>query len=272
MIAGTRNVRPQLNVSSLGVFSVLSTLARSDQSLGVLELARRLEIPPSTAYRALATLEKCDFVTQEDSSSKYCLGNAARRTIAAFFNMFPIRSASMIYLRRLALLTGQTTALWVRIGPRMVKIATIEGNPEIIGRRPIGQWSPVDQCVPGLAVIAANLGLGAKRNERLNNLLVLLKTTGFVWDASSDPNEYSAPVVPPQRRVFASVAIEGGTRSAFYSYKTEARKIIESLEQNLASSPQAAYDPFAHLDENGTVLMRLAGRVPGGAGVGTVAE
>jgi len=251
MIPRTRNLRPQLNASSLGVFTVLAALAKSDRALGVLELARRLEIPASTAHRALATLERCEFATREDGSPRYYLGNAARHTTAAFFNMFPIRNVSILYLRRLALLTGQTTALWVRIESRMVKIATVEGNQEIVGRRPIGQWSQIDRCVPGLAVIVANVSLASKRTTRLKDLVVSLGATGFVEAHSSDSDEYAAPVVPPRGRVFASVAIEGGTPSAFNAHQAEARKIIKSFEQSLVSNPQAAYDPFAHLDQNG---------------------
>ncbi|MCC5725758.1 hypothetical protein LH483_29030, partial [Klebsiella pneumoniae] len=126
------------------------------------------------------------------------------------FNMFPIRSASLLSLRQLALLTGQTAALWVRVDGRMVRIAAVEGNQEIADRRPIGKWLPIDQCVPGWAVIAANAHPDTKLTKRLNEHLASLRTTGFVWGRSSECNEYAAAIVPPEGHVFASIAIEGG--------------------------------------------------------------
>ncbi len=244
-----RNRRPQLNASSLGVFGVLAAVAKSEQPLGVLELARRLKIPASTAHRALATLERCDFVDKEHETAKYHLGRAARLTTVAFFKMFPIRDASLASLRALARLTGNTASLWVRVGASMVKIAAVEGEHEIIHRRPIGQQLNLDQCAAGWAVAAANAPESGRLSKRLSDHLSALRTTGFVEDRSSEFDEFAAPVASPQGEVFAAIAIEGGTHSIFQSHRAEARKIVKILEGSLAARPEAAHNPFAHLTE-----------------------
>jgi hypothetical protein len=239
--------RPQLNASSLGVFSALSTLARSNEAIGVLELARRLEIPASTAHRALATLESSDFVAREEGSSKYHLGNEARRLTNSFFNMFPIRGVSMLYLRRLALLTGHTAALWVRIGPNMVKIAAIEGSQEVINQRPIGQSLGLRTCPAGLALLGVagqdarvRSKAGAKADKQI-------EINGFIASQSGQVTEFASAIELPDSASFASIVIEAAVRFPFETHGAEARKIVHALEQHLAGDRSLAHDPFAHV-------------------------
>jgi hypothetical protein len=240
------HARPQLNASSLGVFSALSTLAKSNEALGVLELARRLEIPASTAHRALATLESSDFVAREEGSSKYHLGNEARRLTNSFFNMFPIRGVSMLYLRRLALLTGHTAALWVRIGPNMVKIAAIEGSQEVVNQRPIGQSLNLRACPAGLALLRA-AGLNAKISKPGAKADKQIKIKGFIASQSGQVTEFASAVELPDSAAFASIVIEAAVRFPFETYGAEARKIVHALEQHLAKDRSLAHDPFAHV-------------------------
>lgn len=248
MTARASRSRPRLNASSLRAFHVLSALARSEQPLGVLELARQLGIPASTAHRALATLEAAEFVAQEPRSARYYLGSAARLTTAAFFNKFPIRNESMTCLRSLALLTGRTAALWVRIGPQMIRIAQIESESEIVHRRSIGESRPVNQCAAGLALLAATThATTARTGSRLRDLRHSLQTTGFVTLASSGFTENAAAIQVPEKRAYASITIEGGNPSSFGPYRSEARKLVRAFVRDLTTKPDAIGDPFAHL-------------------------
>jgi DNA-binding IclR family transcriptional regulator len=252
MTGRTVKSRPQLNASSLRVFQVLSALARSDQPLGVLELARQLGIPASTAHRALATLQARDFVAQEPRAARYYVGSATRLVTAAFFSKFPIRNESMTCLRSLALLTGNTAALWVKIDSNMIRIAQIEAESEIVHRRAIGQCIPLDQCAAGLAIIAANTDDRRPRvGPQMKEFGRSLRATGFLSLESSDFIAHAAPIQIAQRRTFASITIEGGhhSRSSFGSHRKEARKLIQAFAQDLVHTPGAINDPFAHLGE-----------------------
>jgi DNA-binding IclR family transcriptional regulator len=240
--------RPRLNASSSRVFHVLSALASSDQPLGVLEVARQLGIPASTAHRALATLEAREFVAQEPRSARYHLGSAARLVTAAFFNKFPIRSESMSCLRSLALLTGETAALWVKIDSKMIRIAQIEGDSETVRRRSIGQCMPLDQCAAGLAVLATDTNDKQPRiGSRLKELKRSLRATGFLSLELSDLIEHAAPIEIPQSPTYASITIESGSHSSFNSRKKEARKLILAFTQKLANDSANIDDPVAHL-------------------------
>lgn len=241
--------RPQLNVSSLGVFGVLSALAKSGEAIGVLEIARRLDVPASTAHRALATLESCGFVAREEGSSRYQLGNEARRLTNSFFNMFPLRAVSMLYLRRLALLTGHTAALWVRIGSNMVKIAEIEGSQEVVNQRPIGQSLGLRNCIAGTALLRANADAAAGQKSRRTKQDA--GTGGFVAGQSAQASEFATAVTLPDGPPFASIVIEAAVRFAFEPHAAEARRIVAALEEHLVANPNLAFNPFTHIGAEG---------------------
>src|SRR5690554_2475349 len=85
-------------------------LAEADGPLAVTELARRLEVAPSTAYRLLATLVAHGFAVQVPALRQYRAGPALSRLgRKSLLDDVRLREAGRPVLERLAAQTGETT-------------------------------------------------------------------------------------------------------------------------------------------------------------------
>src|SRR3954462_1353034 len=104
------------NSSSQHIFAALREVCVSREPLGVAELSRRLGLSMSTAQRALLTLTQAGYLKRHPYVPKYSMGFTAERLVNALLERFTIRTASMIYLRRLAAGSRRTASLYVRLG------------------------------------------------------------------------------------------------------------------------------------------------------------
>src|SRR5690625_3385057 len=62
------------NSSTVRVLRILEEIAKSEDGIGVTELANRLELNKSTVYRFLATLEEEQYLEQQETTKKYQSG------------------------------------------------------------------------------------------------------------------------------------------------------------------------------------------------------
>jgi IclR family transcriptional regulator, KDG regulon repressor len=257
--------RSTINASSKGTFRILSVLSRELQPIGVLELARLLGIPASTAHRGLATLEDSGFVSRDEGSLKYSLGLSANRGAIAFLARFPLRSVSIPYLRQLSKISGQTAALWVKLGWYAVKIAAVEGADEIVGREPLGKYARLDRSDHGLALLAVQSAAfydaspfrKSSVKRRVNELRVLFERDGYISERSSGATKILLPIAPqsgPKFAVLATDGMGGGVTSQRLSEAAKWRGIRRALEAELVSNPQLGLDPFAHIEPSEIAL------------------
>lgn len=116
------------NTSSLHIFQILRIVAESDLPLGVADVARETALPTSTVYRALLTLAEARYLSRDEGTAKYRVGEMPLILLKALFNRFPIKDLAWPALKALANETGETVSLTMRIGWYGVRIAAAPGS------------------------------------------------------------------------------------------------------------------------------------------------
>jgi DNA-binding IclR family transcriptional regulator len=137
-------------------FSVLEHVARSDEPLGLMEVAAQLEADKSAALRTLSFLEEQGMLRRDAATKKYRIGPALLSLAAIAIRRADLPHVAQPYLDRLRDLTGETVSLHVRVGDERVCIAGAE-SPQVI-QRVLTIGEPVSLCLgPSGKVILAFL-------------------------------------------------------------------------------------------------------------------
>lgn len=258
---------PEPNTSVDQIFDTLHLLVDSGQPSGVADVARDLGIPTSTAHRLLATINDAGFAVRDSTGTKYELGVRSHMLVHGLFRQFRIQHAAVPFLARLAKQLGETTALDVRVGWHVVRIAGFEGWNEVHAGTRIGQASPLAATAGGLAVLAHLPddavdgylrweGGGRRsptRGRALRARLAQVAEHGWAREAGEDGDgaELAFPV-RHEGRAFAALCVDGTgpivADPPRASDVSRARKVVEGLERAVAHDPALAHDPFAHLD------------------------
>lgn len=84
-----------------------------ESSWGVREIARALEVPPSTAFRSLSLLEDADVVIRDHETGRYELTLGFYRLASRAALGLPLRAAALPQLEELTDLTGEAAYLGV---------------------------------------------------------------------------------------------------------------------------------------------------------------
>ncbi|GAB6902003.1 IclR family transcriptional regulator [Kineosporia succinea] len=122
------------------VADVLLLFADGPQSLGVTEVARRLELSKAVVHRILTTLVDRQLLATDPDTRGYRLGPSAAALGARALRESRIRVAAMPVLRELGRLTGETATVSARMADGRVYLDQVESTQEIkmtveIGRR-----------------------------------------------------------------------------------------------------------------------------------------
>jgi DNA-binding IclR family transcriptional regulator len=256
----------ETNSSVDQVFDVLEVLGRSDEPVGVAELARTLSVPTSTAHRVLLTLHQADYAARDTTGTKYQLGVAAQELVHAFLRRLPIQAPSQPFLRRLAAETGDTVLLTSRVGWYSVRIAGIEGWGEIHAAPRLGQSALLELTPGGLGILAfleADLPdrylrwrsgeLGRAGIRQLRATLELSRERGYLLQTHGDGRaDIAMPVRSTNGAVVASIVIEAtdpeGRARAERRRIARIRATVTELEALVRRRGALATDPFAHVE------------------------
>ncbi|MDC3728811.1 IclR family transcriptional regulator [Rhodococcus sp. Rp3] len=126
--------------------------ARADMSLS--ELARRADVPKSTAFRLLAELEQSGFVAR--NGTKYRLGLSCFELGARYSMCRPngLRDTASHFLSHLHTATGLTAHLAVLDGPEILHVEKVQGpNNPVVLTMP-GQRHPATCTALGKTLLA----------------------------------------------------------------------------------------------------------------------
>ncbi len=206
--------------------AILEQLATQPEGMGVVRLADRVGLAPSTLHRYLASLQEHGLVAQGDDRSYtltprlYVLGLSAAKG-------FELEANARASLRRLAAESGETVCLMVRDGGHSVCIEQIEsGHPLRIEAR-IGSRSdlrlgstgrvllafapdPVREEVLARPPLRPRTPNTVTDRDRLRSLLESIRRDGFFVSRSQVDDGVMAVAAPVRARsaeVIAAVAI-----------------------------------------------------------------
>ena len=144
------------NSSTRHVFEAMRVIARSEVPLGLPEIADGVGLPPSTAHRALMTLEESGFVSRTRQSARFIPGAMLHHLIRSMVAQFPIRAAAAGTMRRISTDFDVTTSLNWRLGWSSIRLASFEGTHEAFQLRRIGELRPLHDGIGPSAILLSS--------------------------------------------------------------------------------------------------------------------
>lgn len=141
-----------INSLSRGV-EILQMLAEAGGPLGVGDVAERLRVDPSTAYRLLVTLEAGGLVLKT-AGKKYGVGYGVIEIAYALLRKMSVVTAADPYLRSIASSTGESTHVAVLDATRAVFVARQSGAGILRVETTVGSSEPAYCTAVGKALLA----------------------------------------------------------------------------------------------------------------------
>ncbi len=132
---------------------ILRLLAEHPVSLGVTEVAERLRVDPSTAYRLLATLEAHDLVVQDEASKKYSIGYGVLEIASGLLHRFSVVEISRPFMQSVAARTGENTHVAVRNGCSAISLGSESATGILRVETTLGTAEPLHCSAIGKALL-----------------------------------------------------------------------------------------------------------------------
>ncbi len=130
-------------------------MATASGSVGVTELARKLDLAPSTTHRLLGVLVREGYLRRDDVERRYRRGPALFRLTAGRSATPPLlRDAARPVLDRLAQRTGEAVHLVVLDGLGVLALDHVAGPLAAPDSHPVGARVPAHATAVGLALLA----------------------------------------------------------------------------------------------------------------------
>lgn len=135
--------------------SILECLARAEGGLTLTDVAQRCALPPSTAHRLLATLQKTGYVYQADDLGLWYVGLQAFAVGSSFLANRDFVAQSHVSMRRLMEQSGETANLAILDETEAVFIAQVQCREIMRLLVKLGSRVPLHASGVGKAIFAA---------------------------------------------------------------------------------------------------------------------
>lgn len=132
---------------------LLCEFSRQDKTLSAPELARRLDVPRSTVFRLLTTLERMGFVERNDGGRDYRLGMAVLRLGFEYLASLELTEIGRPLLERLRDEIGYSCNLVVRDGRSIVYVAKSVTQTAFASHVNVGTRLPAHATVLGRVLL-----------------------------------------------------------------------------------------------------------------------
>jgi IclR family acetate operon transcriptional repressor len=133
--------------------AAIDALAAAPEGLGVNELARRIEVNPSTASRLLATLEQGGLVRRE-ASGRFALGLRLLALADRVLTRLDLRELARPHLHALVERTGETATLSVPTAGEAVTVDFVPGKSSIVSMARVGRPNALHATAIGKTMLA----------------------------------------------------------------------------------------------------------------------
>jgi DNA-binding IclR family transcriptional regulator len=205
--------------------ALLEALGETSEGLGVNELARRIEVNPSTASRLLATLERGGLVVRRPGGG-YQLGlrfvTLADRVLARL----DVRDLARPHLHALVAQTGETSTLSLPVGGEAVTVDFVPGTSSVVSMARVGRPNTLHATAIGKTMLAFGAAAALPRADRLAPLTARtivdrdalaaaveqVRERGWgesVGEREDDLAALAAPVHGPDGRLAAILGLQG---------------------------------------------------------------
>lgn len=201
---------------------ILFALADEGGTLNVSEIAHKVSIPESTAYRFLQTLERNGIIERKGKGQ---IGLGLRiLELAKSLNNQMEQQLSVIakpYMEQLAEETSETTVLFVRTGINAISICSVPGLHLVRFVVEEGKTFPLHESASGKAILAFEqpkvvnqvlMSLGEQERIELEKELAVIRDQGYSLTLSEVDKGIvgiAAPIYDHLNRVIANVTVAG---------------------------------------------------------------
>lgn len=134
--------------------NILEILAsRADVGVNLAEMCTLIDIPKSSTYRYLVTLQELGLAERKDND-RYYLGTKVIELAGAYLLKSDLRNDSQAALNELADITGETVHLAIPSGTEVIYIAKVESKHALSMSSHIGARLPMHCTALGKAILA----------------------------------------------------------------------------------------------------------------------
>jgi IclR family acetate operon transcriptional repressor len=135
--------------------AILECLATADGGLTLTDIGQRVQLPPSTVHRLLATLERGGYVRQTGPLGLWYVGLSAFTVGSSFLFNRDFVAESHPYMRRLMEQSGETANLGILDGTEAVFIDQVQCRETMRTIVKLGSRVPLHASGVGKAIFAA---------------------------------------------------------------------------------------------------------------------
>lgn len=132
---------------------ILGEFSRENRTLAAPELARRFDLPRSTVFRLLATLESLGFIEKTEEGRAYRLGVAVLRLGFEYLASLELNELGMPILSRLSEQLRYPCNLVVRDGRSIVYVAKVSPPTPFVSSVAVGTRLPAHATVLGRVLL-----------------------------------------------------------------------------------------------------------------------
>jgi len=244
------------------VVSVLKLLSDSSEGLGVTEVAEKLGLPKSTAFRILQALGESHLVYQDESTKKYGLGMGVLALGTRLLNRLDIRPVAEPYLYQLKDLLGETVFLSLWEKGLVICVHKVETEKNLRYFVEVGRPMPL-HCTAAAKAILAYLPEGELarvmediRFERYNartcttreaftRELLLTRERGYsVCDREMEHlvKAIGAPVFGSDGNVLGSITVLGPVDRFTDDFMERAGEAVKACARRISEHMGPGYD------------------------------
>lgn len=134
--------------------TVLDLLGDSPDGLAVGEIARRLDVHPSTASRLLGTIAAGGLIERDATTQRFRIGARVVGLAAAAVDRLPVVSQARPQLEHLSAVTSETANLAIRDGFHVVYVDQVTPAQTVVMASWVGRRSPVHASSSGKVLVA----------------------------------------------------------------------------------------------------------------------
>ena len=234
---------------------VLQCFSLQEPRLSLTDIARKVDLPLSTAHRILATLREFGLIEQAGDRQSYRLGLKLLELGSAVLANLEVHREAVSYIEELARETGETVHLGVFDGLQAVSIEKIESNQGLASNVTIGKGAPAYCTGVGKALLAyqpeavvdrvcqnliAHTAHTITDPAKLNEELKQVRTQGYAVDnMEHQPGVrcIAAPIRNHTGSVIASLSVSGPAtripRERVPTLATRVRELAAKLSARL---------------------------------------
>jgi IclR family KDG regulon transcriptional repressor len=160
---------------------ILCCFNSDDEALSAQTISKRLNIPLSTTYRYLETLEERGFLTKVNDSKNYRLGPTAFQLGNILAIQLRLVNTALPHMKSLALLSGETVFLSIISGWRTLVLETVETRTRIKLSVDRGAILPLYAGAPSKILLAY------QKESFIDSLFQKVVLTKYTENTPTDP-------------------------------------------------------------------------------------